>query len=305
MNKIEKIKLAVDVAIYYFILNTVLYILPTLILPYLFFKNTSGLRYAIAYVPLIVVSICLVIISNVLKSKVQGDISIDSKPLLHSIVGVLFIITGITKSPTFVVSLTALIHQNNPLRDYMFTGVMIIIYVVLIGIGAYLTFMAIKRDKKREKIKVAVDVALYYFTIYTVLNFLVQIILSLFNKGYGIKFWQIMFSIQYQVFVVAIFFLAIISSVIKRKMHVSISIDSKLLLYKIVGFLLIIDGVTIIPSHISRINYLYLSASGVQVEKYILILNILAIACTIIQIGIGVFFTLMTIKRDKQIEATH
>ena len=99
MNKIEKIKLAVDVAIYYFIINTVLYILPSLILPYLFFRNISGLRYAIVYVPLIVVSIFLVIISNVLKRKVQGDISIDSKPLLYLIVGVLFIITGVTSKP--------------------------------------------------------------------------------------------------------------------------------------------------------------------------------------------------------------
>jgi len=36
---------------------------------------------------------------------------------------------------------------------------------------------------------------------------------------------------------------------------VSISVDSKLMLYIIVGFLLIVDGVTSIPSHISRISY--------------------------------------------------
>ena len=76
-----------------------------------------------------------------------------------------------------------------------------------------------------------------------------------------------MFSLHYAVFAVAISFLAIISSVIKRKVHVSISIDSKLLLYIIVGFLLIVDGVTNIPSHIARISYLYQSASTVQGEN--------------------------------------
>ena len=309
MNKIEKIKLAVDVAVYYFIINTVLYILNSLVIPYLLFRNISGLRYAIVYVPLIVVSIFLVIISKVLKRKVQGDISIDSKPLLYLIVGVLFIITGVTLIPSFVVSLIALFSNHHPLKDYSFTSVMIIIYVVLIGIGAYLTFMAIKRDKQIEKIKVAVDVALYYFTIYTVLNFLTETIKTLFYKNYGIKFWDILFLLQYQVFAVAILFLAIISSVIKRKVHVSISMDSKLLLYIIVGFLLIVDGVTNIPSHISRISYLYHSASTVQGEKDILMnsmyLTIVPIASTVIQIGIGAYFTLMTIKRDKQIGETH
>lgn len=311
MNKIEKIKLAVDVAIYYFTINFVLYILPILILPYLFFRNISGLSYAIMYVTLIVVIIVLAIISNVLKRKVQGDISIDSKSLLYLIVGVLFIITGVTKSPMFVVSLIASFsnHQNYSFIDWMYTGIMIIILVVLIGIGAYLTFRAIKRDKQIEKIKVAIDVALYYFTIYVVLNFLIQIIPALFYKNYGIKFWQIMFSLQYEVFAVVICFLAIISSVIKRKMHVIISIDSKLLLFIIVGFLLIVDGVTSIPSHISRISYLNHSASTLQGEKDILMnymdLIILPIASTVIQIGIGAYFTLMTIKRDKQIGEIH
>jgi hypothetical protein len=304
MNKIEKIKLAVDVAIYYFIINTVLYILRSLILPYLLFRNISGLRYAIVYVPLIVVSIFLVIISKVLKRKIQGDINIDSKPLLYLIVGVLFIITGVTLIPPFVVSLISLFSNY---QNFSFTGIMIIIYVVLIGIGAYLTFMAIKRDKQIEKIKVAVDVALYYFTIYTVLNLLTQIIPTLFYENYGIKFWQIVFSLQYEIFAAVIIFLAIISIVLKRKVHVSISIDSKLLLYIIVGFLLIVDGVTNIPLLISRISSLYHSAPIVQGEKEILskYLIIVAIASTVIQIGIGAYFTLMTIKRDKQIEETH
>ena len=169
--------------------------------------------------------------------------------------------------------------------------------------------MAIKRDKQIEKIKVAVDVALYYFTIYTVLNLLTEIIKTLFYKNYGIKFWEILFLLQYEVYAVVISFLAIISSVIKRKVHVSISIDSKLLLYIIVGFLLIVDGVTNIPSHISRISNLYHSASTVQGEKDILMnsmyLTIVPIASTVIQIGIGAYFTLMTIKRDKQIGETH
>lgn len=288
MNKIEKIKLAVDVAAYYFTINAVLYTLRSLILPYLLYKNITGLRYAIVYVPLIVVSIFLVIISKVLKRKVKGDISIDSKPLLYLIVGVLFIITGVTLIPTFVVSLIALLRQNHPLKDFMYTGVMSIIYVVLIVVGAYHVFIAIKRDKQIEKIKVAADVALYYFAIITVLNLLNQIIPALFYKNYGIKFWQIMFSLQYEVFAVVIFFLAIISSVIKRKMHASISIDSKLLIYIIVGFLLIVDGVTKIPSHISRIRKLY----------YIPI-------STVIQIGIGSYFTLMARKQEKQIGETH
>jgi len=305
MNKIEKIKLAVDVAVYYFIINTVLYILNSLVIPYLLFRNISGLRYAIVYVPLIVVSIFLVIISKVLKRKVQGDISIDSKPLLYLIVGVLFIITGVTLIPTFVISLFSLFSNHLPLKDDSFTNVMIIIYLVLIGIGAYLTFMTIKRDKQIEKIKVAVDVALYYFTIYAVLNFLREIIKTLFYNF--ITFWDILFLPYYAVLAVVIFFLAIISSVIKRKMHVSISIDSKLLLYIIVGFLLIVDGVTNIPSHISRISNLYHPSSAVQgnSDKLSMYLTIVAIASTVIQIGIGAYFTLMTIKRDKQIGEIH
>ena len=77
---------------------------------------------------------------------------------------------------------------------------------------------------KIEKVKLAVDVAIYYFTIYVVLNLLTQIIPTLFDENYGIKFWQIMFSLQYEVFAVVISFLAIISSVLKRKVHVSIRI---------------------------------------------------------------------------------
>jgi hypothetical protein len=310
MNKIEKIKLAVDVALYYFTINTVLYTLRSLIIPYLLYRNITGLRYAIMYVPLIVISIFLVIISKVLKRKVQVGISIDSKPLLYLIVGVMFIITGITLSQTFILSLIALITNHNPLKSYLYTGVMLIIYVVLIGIGAYLTFMTIKRDKQIEKIKFAVDVALYYFAINTLLYFLSEIIKILFyNKNYGISFWDILFLPQYVLFAVAIFFLAIISSVIKRKVHMSNSIDSKLLLYIIVGFLLIVDGVTRIPLHIPRISYLYHSASTAQGAKDIVMnsiyLTIIPIAATVIQIGIGAYFTLIAIKRNKQIGETH
>jgi hypothetical protein len=309
MNKIEKIKFAVDVAKYYFTIYATLYILRSLIIPYLLYRNITGLRYAIMYVPLIVISIFLVIISKVLKRKVQVGISIDSKPLLYLIVGVMFIITGITLSQTFILSLIALITNHNPLKSYLYTGVMLIIYVVLIGIGAYLTFMTIKRDKQIEKIKFAVDVALYYFAINTLLYVLSEIIKTLFyNKNYGISFWDILFLPQYVVFAVVISFLAIISSVIKRKVYVSNSIDSKLLLYIIVGFLLIVDGVTRIPLHISRISYLYHSASTVQGAKDILMnsmyLTIIPIASTVIQIGIGAYFILMTIKRDKQIGET-
>ncbi|MGV8982217.1 hypothetical protein [Clostridium sp.] len=134
----------------------------------------------------------MAIISNVLKKKVQGNVSIDSKPLLYLIVGVLFIITGVTRMSS--VSLIRLFfkHQNYSLKDCMYMGVPIIIYVVLIGIGAYLTFMAIKINKQIEKIKVAVDVALYYFTISTVLHFLTVIIPALTYKNYGIKLWATM-----------------------------------------------------------------------------------------------------------------
>jgi hypothetical protein len=310
MNKIEKIKFAVDVAKYYFTIYATLYILRSLIIPYLLYRNITGLRYAIMYVPLIVISIFLVIISKVLKRKVQVGISIDSKPLLYLIVGVMFIITGITLSQTFILSLIALITNHNPLKSYLYTGVMLIIYVVLIGIGAYLTFMTIKRDKQIEKIKFAVDVALYYFAINTLLYFLSEIIKILFyNKNYGISFWDILFLPQYVLFAVAIFFLAIISSVIKRKVHMSNSIDSKLLLYIIVGFLLIVDGVTRIPLHIPRISYLYHSASTAQGAKDIVMnsiyLTIIPIAATVIQIGIGAYFTLIAIKRNKQIGETH
>lgn len=292
MNKIEKIKLAVDVAKYYFTINATLNILRSLVIPYLLYRNITGLRYAMSNVPLIVVSIFLVIISNVLKRKVQVDISIDSKPLLYLIVGVMFIITGVTLSQTFILSLIALLSNHDPLKSYLFTGVMLIIYAVLIGIGAYLTFMTIKRDKQIDKIKLAVDVALYYFAINTLLYFSSEITITLFyNKNYGISFWDILFLPQNVLFAVAIFFLAIISSVIKRKVHVSNSIDIKLLLYIIVGFLLIVDGVTR-PANISRItNSVYLT--------------IIPIASTVIQIGIGAYFTLMTIKRDKQIGETH
>jgi hypothetical protein len=306
MNKIKKIKLAVDVAKYYFTINATLFILRSLVIPYLLYRNITGLRYAMSYVPLIVVSISLVIISNVLKRKVQVDISIDSRQLLYLIVGVMFIITGVTLSETFILSLIALFSNHDPLKSYLFTGVMLIIYFVLIGIGAYLTFVTIKRDKQIEKIKLAVDVALYYFAINISLNFLAESIPALFyNKNYGISFWDILFLPQYVLFAVVIFFLAIISSVIKRKVHESISIDSKLLLYIIVGFLLIVDGVTYIPLHISRISYLYHLASTQHVEKDILINSMYFTASTIIQIGIGAYFTLMTIKRDKQIGSIH
>jgi hypothetical protein len=291
MNKIEKIKLAVDVAKYYFTINLTLNILRSLVIPYLLYRNITGLRYALMQVPLIVISIVLVIISNVLKRKVQGNISIDSKPLLYLIVGVMFIITGVTLSQTFILSLIALFSNHEPLKSYLFIGVMLIIYFVLIGIGAYLTFMTIKRDKQIEKIKLAVDVALYYFAINISLYFLAESIKTLFYKNYGISFLDILFLPQYVLFAVVIFFLAIISNVIKRKVHVGNSIDSKLLLYIIVGFLLIVDGVTR-PVNLSKImNSVYLT--------------IIPIACTIIQIGIGAYFTLMTIKRDKQIGEIH
>lgn len=69
--------------------------------------------------------------------------------------------------------------------------------------------------------------------------------------------------------------------------------------------MLIVDGVTYIPLHISRISYLYHLASTQHVEKFTLINSMYFTASTIIQIGIGAYFTLMTIKRENQIGETH
>ena len=131
MNKIEKLKVAVDVALYYFTINTVFYIL-IFILPYLHSKLTLELRsYAIPFIALIVAIMFLVILSNVLKRKVQGNTNIDNKPLI-------LIITGVTRIPSYV-SLIGVLLEHSSLKDGIYIAVVpIVISLVQIGVGACL-----------------------------------------------------------------------------------------------------------------------------------------------------------------------
>ena len=323
MNKIEKIKVAVDVALYYFIITTVLYIL-SIILPNLFFYNSMEISevlrlYAPSYVPLIVVIIFLAILSNLLKKRIQGSIGIDSKPMIFIIVGVLVIITGVSRIPSYVSLIEVFLellskNQNSSLMDDIYRVIVsIVVYVVQIGIGAYLTFMFIKREKQIEKIKVAVDVALYYFTITTVLNLLSKIFSDLLFRSSRELISELKQNIlYYAILIVVILFLAILSNVLKRKGQGRIRIDSKPLLFMIIGVLLIITGVTAIPADLSWISsYQALSIDKIisQEQKIQYIKTIYwAIAHIVFyafQIGIGALFTFKAIKRDKQIEATH
>jgi len=162
MNKIDKIKVAVDVALYYFIITTVVYLLSRILSDLLFRSGReliSGLKQNILYYAvLVVVILFLAILSNVLKRKDQGRISIDSKPLLFMIVGVLLIITGVTLVPAELswissyqaYSIDKSISQEQKIQ-YIKTIYWAIAHIVFfafqIGIGAFFTFMAIKRDK--------------------------------------------------------------------------------------------------------------------------------------------------------------
>ena len=317
MNKIEKRKVAVEVALYYFTINTLFYLLVN-ILPILIFRvRTTSLTMilrlpAIYFVSSIVVIIFLVIFLNLLKRKVQVVFSIDNKTLIFIIVGVFLIITGVTKIPRYVSSIT--VHLSDT-RYQSFGGIYnlyrdiitIPIYVVQIGIGAYLTFMAIKWDKQKEKIKLAVDVALYYFTITAVLNLLGMILSHLlFRKRTDLILTLRSNTLHYVVVALIILFLAILSNFLKRKLQQRISIYSNLLIYLIVGVVLIITGVVEIPPLVSWVFSLIYSIDNyetTQILNYVYY-NIAQIVFFALQIGIGVFFTLMAIKRDTHIEET-
>ena len=314
MNKIEKIKVAVEVALYYFTISTLFFLL-TRILPHLIFKPRSlGLTNvlmlpAIYFVSFIVVIIFLAIYSDLLKRKVQVSFSIDNKPLIFIIIGVLLILTAVTKMPRFVSFITEFKDPSlGRIYDLYRAIVPIPIYVVQIGIGAYLTFMAIKWDKQIEKIKLAVDVALYYFTITTVMNLLSMIVSNLlFGKRTDIISTLRSATLHYVVIVVVILFLAILSNFLKKKVQQHISIDSKLLIYLIVGVVLIITGIIEIPPLVSWVFTLIYSIDNYQTTHILnyVYYNIAQIVFFTLQIGIGAYFILVTKKRDKYIEETY
>ncbi len=316
MNKIEKIQIAIDVALYYFTIDILFYIL-SINFPCLLFRSSNefmvNLRsYAPSYVPLIVPIMFLAILSNLLKRKVQVSICIDSKPLIFIIVGVLLIITGVTTIPMYV-SVIGVLLEHSSLSDVYESVVKIVIYVVQIGIGTCITFMSIKRDKQIEKIKIAVDIALCYFIIKTVLNLLSTILADLFSKNSkGLFSGLSINALMYVVLVVVILFLAILSNVLKRKSQECISIDIKQLIYIIVGILLIITGVRYIPSQVSIIYHYYnwlidINTSPVQRPQYInrIYWSIVRIIFYTFEIGIGAYFTFIVLKRDKPIEKIH
>lgn len=322
MNKIEKIKVAVDVAVYYFTITTVLYIL-SIILPDLFFYNgmeiSEVLRsYAPSYVPLIVVIIFLAILSNLLKKKVQGSTGIGSKTLILIIVGVLIIINGASRIPSYVSLIEVFLgilsknQDSSMMKDIYRVIVSIGVYVVQIGIGAYLTFIAVKRDKQIEMIKVAVDVALYYFTITTVVYLLSRIFSDLlFRSGRELISALKGNTLYYAVLVAVIMFLATLSNVLKRKGKGRISNENKPLLFTIVGVLLIIAGVTEIPAQLSWISsyQAYSLDKSISQEQKIQYINTIYWALShivffVFQIGIGAYCTFKAKKRDKHIETT-
>ncbi|MGV8981661.1 hypothetical protein [Clostridium sp.] len=164
MDRIEKIKVAIDVAIYYFIITTLSYLLSR---SYLIFKikrslfgelNSNALKYSV----LIVIILFLIIFSNVLKRKVKGGISPDSKSIFYLIVGMLLIIDGVINIATYVsyirISLASMtlidkdISQAKLMHSiYFYYAVPLVIYPLQIGIGAYFTFMTIRRDKQIEE----------------------------------------------------------------------------------------------------------------------------------------------------------
>ena len=312
MNKIEKLKVAVDVALYYFTINTVFYFL-TVILPYLRYELTLGLgAYAIPFAPLVVAIIFLVTLSNVLKGNVQGRINIFSKTSIFIIVGVLLIITAVIRISSYV-SLIGVLLEHSSLKNAIYiTVVPIVISVVQIGTGAYLTLINIKRDKQIEKIKVAVDVAIYYFTITIVLNLLSKIFSDLLYRSNrqlieGLK----SNTLHYVVVTVVIMFLVLYSNVLKRKLQGVPNIDNKTVVFIIVGVLLIITGISEIPTQIAWVysNYNYSIDKGISQEQKTQFINYIYWATvqmvfSVFQIGIGAYFTLMTKKRNDQKEET-
>ena len=322
MSKIEKLKVAVDVALYYFTINTVFHLF-TIILSYLIFESNRGLTlgprgFEIQLVPEIVAIMVLVILSKVLKRKLQGRINTDSKTSIFIIVGVLLIITGVTRIPSYVSLIGVFLEhsskmQNPSLMDGIYRAIVpIVIYVIQIGVGAYLTLINIKRDKHIKKIKVAVDVALYYFTITNVIYLMSKIFSDLLFRSSRQLIEGLRSNIIYYiVVVVAIVLLALISNALKRKVQVDTNIDNKPLIFIIVGVLLIITAITEIPTQISWVYYYYnysIDKGISQVQRtqfknavYWAIVQMVFFA---FQIGVGAYFALMTKKQDKQIEET-
>ncbi|MBZ9688511.1 hypothetical protein G9F72_019465 [Clostridium estertheticum] len=155
---------------------------------------------------------------------------------------------------------------------------------------------------KIKKIKVSVDVALFYYIISTMVTILSVIFSNLLFKDSRQLFGALSSNaLTYAVLVVTILCLAVISNVLKRKVHGDSSIDCKSLNYIIVGVLLIVGGVQSVASYVSVIR-LFLDLGQLVNDIYWAIVPIVLYT---LQIGIGACFILKTIKRDKQIEETH
>ena len=146
MNKIEKIKVSVDVALYYFTITTVVTIL-NVIFSNLLFKDSRQLfgafsSNALMYAVLVVTILCLAILSNVLKRS-----SIDCKSLKYIIVGVLLIVGGVQNIASYVQIIILFLGLGKSVNDIYWAIVPIVLYILQIGIGVYFTLKTIKKDK--------------------------------------------------------------------------------------------------------------------------------------------------------------
>jgi hypothetical protein len=166
--------------------------------------------------------------------------------------------------------------------------------------------------RRDEKLKVAVDIALYYFTINTMLTFLSSILSdSLFRSSRELIGNFMSNALWYAVLLVVILFLAVLSNVLRRKAQGIINIDNKSLHYVVVGILLIVSGFTSIPIHISIIitfsNIIFRVGSDIsQIQNAQLVKaiysHIVPIAIYTLQIGIGVYFASVNFNGNKHIE---
>jgi len=164
--------------------------------------------------------------------------------------------------------------------------------------------------ERSEKLKIAVDVALYYFTIITLLAFLSRVLSYLLFKST----WELSSSLKvnipwYVVSIITIMFLAVLSNMLKRNVEGIISRDIKSLLYLIVGVLLIINAVINIPTSLVKTFLDTISRLGndvMQIRKDQMINNvywaIVPIVIYIIQIGIGGYFISISKNRYKHIK---
>jgi len=162
---------------------------------------------------------------------------------------------------------------------------------------------------RSEKMKVAVDVALYYFIVTTVLSVLGKIIPNLFLKnveitkllGFSLPWFIVSF--------VVILILSVISNMLKDNMQVQCNANNKILTYLITGILLIGSGVISIPTQIYALR-LYLN-NILQIENTVSQFNkemvetgkytyIVPILCSVIQIGIGLFLAIVNSKMNKK-----